>query len=197
MIGNEIKNHISGHYMSNRAAIRWITKGKYTAPVIQYMLLDYKLDYLIPPQEVVVSDLKNDLWGILNKLEQRTDGICLEIYFKSINIHYRKHRKDSAQFHRLINNYLISRKLKKANSRTAYFLKKEDLRLFKDALYLLDIDCKTRGCAFVAYLWMIALKATRSRIPEVIKQIWKARFSISRMNKNHQMHFDDFYAHLI
>jgi hypothetical protein len=81
-------------------------------------------------------------------------------------------------------------------SRFAFMLKKEQLRLFKDALYLLDIDCKTRGNAFILHLWAIALKATRSRVCTVIKQIWKSRFNITRMNSKHENRFHEFYSHL-
>lgn len=82
------------------------------------------------------------------------------------------------------------------NSRTAILLKKKQLKLFKDALYLLDIDCKTRGQAFVAHLWAIALKATPKRIPDVIKTIWKSRYGIKRMTPNFLEKYNEFYAHL-
>ncbi len=180
--------------MTLRAAIRWLTKGKMNKPVIQYMLLDEQLEYLIRPQEIEVVTLKNDVFAVLEKIEEQSQDSRLEIYFKSVNIHYGKHRQDSAQFHFLISDYLLKRNLKKTNSRTAYFLKKDELRLFKDALSLLDIDCKTRGCAYVAFLWMIALKATRSRVQLVVKQIWKKRLSIQKMNKKQQADFLDFYS---
>lgn len=180
--------------MTNRAALRWLIKGKSRFPVIQYMLLNDKLEYLIPPQEIIITELKKDVWTILHELEQKSNGNSLEIYFKSVTLAYGRHRRDSAQFHYLISSYLRKNNLIKSNSRTAYLLKKEDLRLFKSALNWLDVDCKTRGCAYVAYLWMIALKATRSRIKLVIKQIWMKRLSIIRMNKKQRMEFSEFYS---
>lgn len=183
--------------MSNRAAIRWVTKGKQQLPVIHYMLLDKHLEYLIYPKECVVTDLKTNIKFILDELETHAQGDTLEVYYKSINKGYGRHRRDSGQFHKWIKKFLAKKKLLKANSRLAFLLKKDQLRLFKDALSLLDVDCKTRGNAFITHLWAIALKATRSRIEAVIKQIWKARFSITRMNPKHERNFQEFYAHLL
>lgn len=183
--------------MTNRAAIRWVTKGTQKSPVIQYMLLDNHLEYLIYPKECVVTDLKTNIKSILDEIQTRAQVDTLEIYYKSINKGYGRHRRDSGQFHKWIKKYLAKKKLLKTNSRLAFLLKKDQLRLFKDALSLLDIDCKSRGNAFITYLWAIALKATRSRVETVIKQIWKARFSITRMNPTHERNFQEFYAHFL
>lgn len=183
--------------MTNRAAIRWVTKGADKSPVIQYMLLDKDLEYIIYPKECVVTDLKTNIKHILDELETRSRYAGLEVYYKSINKGYGRHRRDSRQFHNWIKKSLARKRLLKPNSRLACLLKKEQLRLFKDALCLLDIDCKTRGNAFITHLWSIALKATRSRVPVVIKQIWKARFSISRMNQIYEKNFQEFYLHLL
>ncbi|MBI2785175.1 MAG: hypothetical protein HYX60_02245 [Legionella longbeachae] len=158
------------------------------------MLVDNQLEYLIFPKECVVTDLKTNINDILKELEIRSRNDSLEVYYKSINEGYGRHRKDSGQFHRLIKKLLARKNLLKPNSRFAFLLKKDQLRLFKDALYLLDIDCKSRGNAFITHLWAIALKATRSRVPIVIKQIWKARFSIQRMNKNYERNFQEFFS---
>lgn len=183
--------------MTCRAAIRWVTRGTQKPPVIQYMLLDKDLEYIIYPKEFVVSDLKSNLKSILEELETCSKSDGLEVYYKSINKGYGKHRRDSGQYHRWINKILAKKKLLKDNSRLAFILKKDQLRLFKDALSLLDIDCKTRGNAYVTHLWAIALKATRSRVTIVIKQIWKSRFSIIRMNPTHERNFQEFYSHLL
>lgn len=181
--------------MTNRAAIRWVTKGTDNPPVIQYMLLDKNLEYIIYPKECVVNNLKKNIKDILAELESKSPA-NLEVYYKSINKNYGKHRRDSGQFHLWIKKLLAKKKLLKPNSRLAFILKKEQLRLFKDALYFLDIDCKTRGNAFILHLWAIALKATRSRVSVVIKQIWKSRFNITRMNPNHEKNFQEFFSHL-
>jgi len=183
--------------MTYRAAIRWVTRGTQKPPVIQYMLLDKDLEYIIYPKELVVSDLKSNLKSILEELETRSQSDGLEVYYKSINKGHGKHRWDSGQFHKWIKKLLAKKKLLITNSRLAFLLKKDQLRLFKDALSLLDIDCKTRGNAYITHLWAIALKVTRSRVEIVIKQIWKARFSISRMNPIHERNFQEFYAHLL
>lgn len=183
--------------MTNRAAIRWCLKGRENPPVIQYMLIDNKLDYLIYPKEYIINNLKTDIGEIIEDIEKHSVNDTLEIYYKSINEGYGRHRRDSGQFHRLIKKILARKNLLKTNSRLAFELKKEQLKLFKDALYFLDVDCKSRGNAFISYLWAIALKATRSRLSIVIKQIWKARFSIHRMNKAHEKSFQEFYAHFL
>jgi len=120
----------------------------------------------------------------------------LEIHYKSIIKNFGKHRRDSAKFHTLINRVLTRKNLLQPNSRKASLLKKENLKLFKQALYFLDIDCKTRGYAFVAHLWAIALKATKSRVPMVIKRIWKVRLGVKRMNEVYLAKFSEFYSHL-
>ena len=181
--------------MTNRAAIRWVTKGPHNPAVIQYMLLDNDLEYLIYPKEYVVTDLKKNIKHILEELERRSTQDILEVYYKSINKGYGRHRKDSGKFHRLLKKFLARKKLLKPNSRLAFLLKKDQLKLFKEALCFLDIDCKSKGNAFITHLWAIALKATRSRVPLVIKQIWKARYSIQRMNKKHEKNFQEFYSH--
>ncbi|MCE0723200.1 MULTISPECIES: hypothetical protein [Legionella] len=180
--------------MTNRAAIRWCLKGSGNPPVIQYMLLDSKLDYLIYPKECIVYDVKDTVYQVIEDIESHSLNTPLEIYYKSINEGYGRHRRDSGQFHRFLKKLLNRKNLLKANHRLAFVLKKEQLKLFKDALYFLDIDSKSRGNAFIVYLWMIALKATRSRVTHVIKQIWKARLSIHRMNKMHEKMFEEFYS---
>lgn len=182
--------------MANRAAIRWVTKGPDKPSVIQYMLLDNNLEYLIYPKEYIVNDLKTNINQILEELQMRSRNSDLDVYYKSINEGYGRHRRDSGQFHRLLKKLLARKNLLKPGRRLAFLLKKEQLRLFKYALYLLDIDCKSRGNAFITHLWAIALKATRSRVPLVIKQIWKARYAIQRMNKNHEKNFQEFYSHV-
>ncbi|HHF7345921.1 TPA: hypothetical protein ACPSKB_002352 [Legionella feeleii] len=184
--------------MSNIAAIRWLPQGKEKPPLIQYMLINSVLDYLISPTEISVTDLKkniNDLFIHIDKFSQ--PNIPLIVHYKSITKSFGKHRRDSAKFHKLINKILRKRKLLKANSRTISLLKRENLTLFKDALYFLDIDCKTKGCAFIAHLWTIALKATNKRFPQVIKQIWKSKYGITRITKDSSIKFSEFYAHFL
>lgn len=181
--------------MPNIAAIRWLTRGKKKPPVIQYMLLDDNLEYLIYPKEVVVTDLKTDIEDIFNAFHKYVSkNTSLEILFKSINQSYGRHRKDSFQFHRLMKKMLTEKNLLRPNSRTAFLLNKDNLKLFKNALCLLDIDCKTKGYAFTTHLWAIALKATRSRVPLVIKKIWKARYGITRMTRQDLNKFVEFYT---
>jgi hypothetical protein len=183
--------------MTCRAAIRWLPKGPQKPPVIQYMLLDNNLEYLIYPKECMVIDLKKTIHSIIDELQTRSGNDSLEVYYKSINKEFGRHRRDSGQFHRLIKKILGRQNLLKSNSRLAFLLKKEQLKLFKDALYLLDIDCKSKGNAFITHLWAIALKATRSRVPIVIKHIWKARFKIKRMNRAEEKNFQEFCSHLV
>ncbi|MCP0914181.1 MULTISPECIES: hypothetical protein [Legionella] len=184
--------------MNNIAAIRWLPRGKYKPPIIQYMLLDPELEYLIYPKEIEVTHLKTNLKEIFNSIAKAADnGMPLIIHYKSVSLGYRKHRRDSAQFHHDINKILKKRKLLKPNARTAVLLQQENLKLFKNALYLLDVDCKARGCAFIAHLWAIALKATAKRVPDVIKRIWKVRCHIKRMNTEANKNFLEFYRHLI
>ncbi|KTC75980.1 hypothetical protein Lbir_0049 [Legionella birminghamensis] len=183
--------------MSYNAAIRWLPRGYYKLPVIQYLLLDEQLEYLISPAIIEVYDLKSSVTQVLDHIERLVpDKKALKIHFKSITKSYGRHRRDSLQFDRLIRQWLIRNHLLEPNSRTAILLKKTQLKLFKDALYLLDIDCKTRGQAFVAHLWSIALKATPKRIPEVIKTIWKSRYGIKRMTPEYLVKYNEFYAHL-
>ncbi|WP_244940997.1 hypothetical protein [Legionella sainthelensi] len=180
--------------MPNRAAIRWCLKGPENPPVIQYMLLDNHLNYLIYPKECSVNNLKENIFQIMEDIESHSINTPLEVYYKSINESYGRHRRDSGQFHRLLKKLLNQKNLLKANSRLAFVLKKEQLHLFKQALYFLDIDSKSKGNAFIVYLCMIALKATRSHVSQVIKQIWKARLSIQKMNRRHEKEFQEFYT---
>ncbi|KTD23857.1 Uncharacterised protein [Legionella lansingensis] len=182
--------------MTNIASLRWLTRGHHKPPLIQYMLLDKHLEYLISPKEIVVTDLKKNLNDIFLNIQKFSRSYPLEIRYKSITHSYGGHRKDSEQFHFLLNKILEKKNLLQPNCRMASLLKKEDLTLFKNALYLLDIDSKTRGRAFVAHLWAIALKATKSRIIPVIKKIWKIRHGITRLNKASTAKFSEFYSHL-
>lgn len=181
--------------MINRAAIRWVTRGPNKPPIIQYMLLDSNLEYLIYPKEHEVRDIAPSIKAILEEFEKKSGKIPLRIYYKSVNVSYGAHRRDSGQFHRLLKEYLAKKKLLISNARLAFLLKKDQLKLFKNALYFLDIDCKSRGNAFITHLWAIALKATHSRVPMVIKQIWKARYCIHRMNQTYEKDFQAFYSH--
>ena len=88
--------------MPNRAAIRWCLKGRGNPPVVQYMLLDNKLEYLIYPKECIVDDLKANVLEIIEDIENHSVNDTLEIYYKSINEGYGRHRRDSGQFHLLI-----------------------------------------------------------------------------------------------
>ncbi|WP_231296913.1 hypothetical protein [Fluoribacter dumoffii] len=180
--------------MCNRAAIRWCLRGPGSPAVIQYMLLDRELNYLISPRECIVDDVKDAVCNVIADIEKHSGDAPLEVYYKSINERYGRHRRDSGQFHRFLKKILLRKNLLKANSRLAFFLKKDQLQLFKKALYFLDIDTKSRGNAFIVYLWMIAMKATRSRVTGVIKQIWKARLSIQRMSKIQKQRFQEFYS---
>ncbi|KTD08438.1 hypothetical protein [Legionella jamestowniensis] len=182
--------------MTNIAAIRWLTQGPYKPPLIQYMLLDQHLEYLIYPKEVAVTNLKQNIYQIVDHIEKFSKNRALKVRYKSINRSYGAHRHDSEKFHILINRILAKKNLLEPNSRTVSLLKKEDLAFFKNALYLLDIDCKTRGHAFIAHLWTIGLKATKKQISAAIKKIWKARQGIQRMNKNSTIKFAEFYTHI-
>ncbi|WED43420.1 hypothetical protein [Legionella cardiaca] len=182
--------------MANIAALRWLPRGPHKPPLIQYMLLDEHLEYLIYPKEIEVTDLKTNLYQIFSHIERLSKNAELEVRYKSITRSYGAHRKDSEQFHFLINRILGNKHLLKTNSRTVSLLKKEKLTQFKNALYLLDIDCKTRGCAFIAHLWAIGLKATRKQVNEVIKKIWKARHGITRMNPSSSVKFAEFCSHI-
>lgn len=183
--------------MTYRAAIRWTLRGINQSPTIQYMLLDGAFDYVIYPKQCLVTDLKQNLTEIMEDIERHSCTNPLVVHYKSINYAYGRHRRDSARFHLLIKKTLAKRNLLTPNSRLAYELKKESLKQFKRALYFLDVECKSKGNAYITYLWAIALKATRSRVKLVIKQIWKARSSIKRMNAVHERHFEEFYDHFI
>ncbi|QRN05192.1 hypothetical protein GH742_13185 [Legionella sp. MW5194] len=161
------------------------------------MLLDAELDYLIFPKQRQVRHIQQTLVAILDEMQAfSSTQHPLKVYFKSINVHYGGHRRDSARFHSFLRKLLTRRGLLTPDSRMAYLLKKDDLKRFKQALYWLDIDTKTRGCAFIAHLWAIALKATRSRMELAIRQIWKARYGIQRMSRHDKERFAEFYAHL-
>ncbi|MDX1838793.1 hypothetical protein [Legionella taurinensis] len=180
-----------------RAAIRWLPQGRENPPLIQYLLLDAKLEYLIFPKQLQVSHIQQTLVAILDEMQSLCPATHpLKVHFKSINVHYGGHRQDSARFHSLIRRLLTRRGLLAPDSRMAYLLKKDELKRFKQALYWLDIDTRTRGCAFVAHLWAIALKATRSRVELAIRQLWKARYGIQRMSNHDKERFAEFYAHL-
>lgn len=56
--------------MANIAAIRWLTRGRYKPPVIQYMLLNDKFEYLITPRELLVNHLETNLKQIFFALEK-------------------------------------------------------------------------------------------------------------------------------
>ncbi|ASQ46950.1 hypothetical protein [Legionella clemsonensis] len=182
--------------MTNIAAIRWLTQGPHKPPLIQYMLLDQHLEYLIYPREIAVTELKQDVYDLFKHIETLSKDKAFKVRYKSINRSYGAHRQDSEKFHILINRLLKKKNLLEPNSRTVSLLKKENLAFFKNALYLLDIDCKTRGNAFIAHLWTIALKATKKQINVAIKKIWKARQGIQRMNKNSTIKFAEFYTHI-
>ncbi|CEK09676.1 hypothetical protein [Legionella hackeliae] len=182
--------------MTNIAAIRWLTQGPRKPPLIQYMLLDQQLEYLIYPKQIIVSNLKLDLYKIFNHIEEFSKHSSLKVRYKSITKSYGGHRRDSGKFHLLINRILQRKHLLESNSRTVSLLKKEQLAFFKNALYLLDIDCKTRGNTFVAHLWAIALKVTKKQVSSVVKKIWKTCQGIKRMNKHSTVKFAEFYAHI-
>lgn len=117
-------------FMTSRAAIRGVTKGISKPSVIQYMLVDDNWEYIIFPNERGVTDLKTNINDILEELEIRARGDSLQVYYKSINESYGRHREDSGQFHRLIKKLLARKNLLKSNSRLAFFIKKNQLRLF-------------------------------------------------------------------
>jgi hypothetical protein len=50
----------------------------------------------------------------------------------------------------------------------------------KDALYLLGIDCKSRGNAFITPLWGIALTATR-RTNNILSRLFKRKIMEGRL----------------
>ncbi|MBA2651726.1 MAG: hypothetical protein H0U73_05620 [Tatlockia sp.] len=159
------------------------------------MMIDSHLEYVISPKEIEVYDLDKSIKEIVAKMFQFKPKLTsLEIRYKSVIISFGKHRKDSALFHYKMQRILLNNQLLKPSCRTAFLLKKENLKLFKNALYLLDIDCKTRGCAFITHLWAIALKATRARVYKVIKQIWKARMGIKKMSQKNLQQFLEFYS---
>ncbi|RMX01928.1 hypothetical protein EAW55_10230 [Legionella jordanis] len=160
------------------------------------MLVDEDLEYIIYPKEIVVSELKDNLRAIFLEIEKASGNRSYILRYKSITRSYGAHRRDSEQFHFLLNNILRYKNLARPNSRTASLLKKEDLKHFKRALYFLDIDCQARGKAFVAHLWAIALKASKKRVNDAIKEIWKKRQGIHRMNQKAMSKFTDFYSHL-
>jgi hypothetical protein len=182
--------------MTNIASLRWVTRGYYKPSLIQYMLLNEQLEYLISPRELVVTNLAKNLYDIFSTIQIFSADISFEVRYKSITRSYGAHRQDSEQFHLILNHILAHKNLIRPNCRTASLLKKEELKRFKKALYFLDIDSKTRGCAFVAHLWSIALKATKKRVDPVIKKIWKARHGITRMNKISSKQFAEFCSHL-
>ncbi|KTC64742.1 Uncharacterised protein (plasmid) [Legionella adelaidensis] len=180
--------------MKNIAALRWLPRGKLKPPVIQYMLLDDQLEYLIYPKEIEVINLKKDIYKIFFEIENVIAAEPLEVYYKSITVSYGMHRSDSLKFHRLIKKILRRKGLTKINNRTVSLLKKEQLKKFKNALYLMDIDCKAKGNAFIAHLWTIGLKATRKQVDEAIKKIWKSRYGIKRLNKELSEKYAEFYS---
>lgn len=182
--------------MANIAAIRWLTQGRNHPPIIQYMLLDERLEYLIQPQEITVTHLKTNLKEIFATIERKSKDNLLELHYKSVLTSFWRPRRDSKKFHKLINKYLIKKGLFKNSHRTSYLLKKENLAFFKNALYFLDIDCKTKGKAYVAHLWTIALSVTKGRMLDAIKQLWKSRYGIKRMNKEQLSRFMEFYSAL-
>ncbi|MBA2710018.1 MAG: hypothetical protein H0U57_05465 [Tatlockia sp.] len=181
--------------MSNIGAIRWLTRGKYKLPLIQYMLINSQFEYLIPPKEVEVVDIEQSLSDIILEMKHfSASSSDLKIRYKSVIVSYGRHRKDSGRFHFRIRHILWLNNLHISNNRTSFLLKKEDLKRFKNALYFLDIDCKSRGNAFVTHLWAIALKATRAQYASVIKKIWKTRMGLKTMNKHNSQRFKEFYS---
>lgn len=180
-----------------RGAIRWLPQGREKPPLIQYMLLDEKLEYLISPRQIPVVNIQQTLVGILDDMRTfSSEQHPLQVHFKSINVHYGGHRRDSGRFHYLIRGLLKRRGLLTRDSRMAFLLTKDELKRFKQALDWLDVDTRTRGSAFIAHLWAIAMKATRRRVDEAIRQIWKARYAIHRMSKKDAIRFAEFYTHL-
>jgi hypothetical protein len=178
----------------NIAALRWVPRGRFKPPVIQYMLIDVNLEYLIWPKEILVTQVETTLEKIFHEIEAVSKERPLKIHYKSIVKGYWAHRWDSAQFHRKVNQYLARNGLLDTYHKTAFLLKKAPLQQFKQALYFLDIDCKTRGEAYVAHLWTIALKVTKGRLYDVIKQIWKKRYGVKRLSKEMSEQFREFYS---
>jgi hypothetical protein len=178
----------------NTAAIRWLVRGKTNPPLIQYMLINKELEYLIYPKELVVTDLKKNLNQIFEAIDGISNNTPLEICYKSIQMGYWIPRKDSRKFHKLINKSITKRDLLEKAHKTSFLLKKEDLAHFKNALNFLDIDCKSRGEAYIAHLWTIALKVTKGRMYEAIKRIWKIRCGIHQMTEAQSIQFHEFYS---
>ncbi len=182
--------------LCNIAAIRWLPRGKNHLPLIQYMLIDSNLEYLIFPKEVIVTDMNETLEGIFRAIERASkNDMPLAIHYKSIVKGYWTPRKDSAQFHKKINQYLEKQSLPDTY-KTSFLLKKEYLKQFKRALYFLDIDCKTKGYAYVAHLWTIALNVTKGRVETVIKQMLKKKYGVKRLTGEFIDKFDEFHSML-
>ncbi|WP_258957691.1 hypothetical protein [Legionella sainthelensi] len=74
--------------MPNRAAIRWCPKGSENPAVIQYMLLDNHLNYLIYPKECSVNNLKENIFQVMEDIESHSINTPLEVYYKSIHESY-------------------------------------------------------------------------------------------------------------
>lgn len=169
------------------AVIRWLPNQN--NPLIQFMMLDEAFNYLIQPSEIQVKELEKDLSKIFTNFDKKAVRHTYCLKYKSVTLSFGRHRKDSAAFHRLINQLAKARKVD--CDRKMRKLTGDALKQFKQALKFLDIDIRP---AYIVQLWAIALKVeSRERsVKKGLEQLWKKKESVNRLDTDLRESFNEF-----